>query len=120
MRPPSLTTLINRVLSIDNATAAGAFFAEEVANARQEAAARPDLVEAARAFSDADPETIVRCNIGFCFGEGMSKERRAMWREVCGASHPWFGDMVEDISPEEARQLMRLAIERQQRRGMAS
>ncbi len=34
---------------------------------------------------------VMRSNIGWCFGEGMDKERQKMWVKVCGASHPVFG-----------------------------
>lgn len=43
---------------------------------------------------------LIQSNIGFCFGEGMSPERKLMWNKVCGASHPIFG--LTSPTPEEA------------------
>ena len=78
----------SEVLAIDSPLEASRFFERYVA-----------LIE--RGHSPARPaQEIARHNIGYCFGEGMSKERRAMWREACGASHPYLGDMVEDPDPK--------------------
>jgi hypothetical protein len=45
--------------------------------------------------------SVAKANIGWCFGEGMSQEKRELWRSV-GASHPVFGSMQTDPSPKEA------------------
>jgi hypothetical protein len=45
-------------------------------------------------------------NIGWCFGEGMPYEDRAIWREL-GIVHPYLGPMIVDPPPEN---LSRLAI----------
>jgi hypothetical protein len=47
------------------------------------------------------PQQLADANIGWCFGEGMSEEDRAMWRSF-GASHPVFGSMKENPTPEQA------------------
>jgi hypothetical protein len=39
--------------------------------------------------TDQPPEQIVSANIGWCFGEGMSPEKIAMWPRE--AKHPVFG-----------------------------
>jgi hypothetical protein len=50
-----------------------------------------------------DPaDCVAKANIGWCFGEGMDSDRVAMWRKVCGASHPVFGPMTTKVLPEEA------------------
>jgi hypothetical protein len=36
-------------------------------------------------------------NIGWCFGEGMSDEKIAMWCSVCGASNPVFGKVMPTL-----------------------
>ena len=46
------------------------------------------------------PEELVRSNIGWCFGEGMEPQDKAMWIRVCGASHPVFGQA--DVTFKEA------------------
>jgi hypothetical protein len=51
-----------------------------------------------------DPEGVVRSNIGWCFGEGMSIPCRKMWTAVVGAEHPAFGRMEQDPTPQEAFQ----------------
>jgi len=56
---------------------------------------------AAMTGSTDPPEHVVDMNIGWCFGEGMPEKYRAMWRKL-GASHPVFGDMKTDPTPEEA------------------
>lgn len=59
--------------------------------------------EEARAFYAADVER--NRNAGAADPEGCArakdKDRRAMWREVCGASHPALGDMVENPDPAD-------------------
>lgn len=54
------------------------------------------------AVPDRDAAAVCRSNIGWCFGEGMSDERKQMWVQVCGAAHPIFGTMTP--TPEEAFQ----------------
>ena len=36
-------------------------------------------------------EYVADANIGWCFGEGMSAEKQAMWSKCTTASHPIFG-----------------------------
>lgn len=48
------------------------------------------------------PENVAKSNIGWCFGEGMAPKEIAMWRKVCGASHPIFGSMTPLPSSEDA------------------
>lgn len=38
-----------------------------------------------------DTESVIKANVGWCFGEGMKPETITMWVKVCGASHPIFG-----------------------------
>lgn len=45
------------------------------------------------AYPERPSEPVCRSNIGWCFGEGMSNERKEMWIKVSGASHPVFGQM---------------------------
>ena len=47
-----------------------------------------------RGKSQEEAEGTARSNIGFCFGEGMSKKRIAMWIQACGAAHPVFGTVM--------------------------
>jgi hypothetical protein len=37
---------------------------------------------------------IARSNIGWCFGEGMDKEKIAMWIKATQSSHPVFGTRI--------------------------
>ena len=60
------------------------------------------LIHQTAASPDLDARDTCRSNIGWCFGEGMANERKQMWIEVCGASHPVFGTMTP--TPEEAFQ----------------
>lgn len=60
------------------------------------------LINLPDAVPDRNVADIAKANIGWCFGEGMTDERRAMWREACGATHPVFGAMVTRPSPEDA------------------
>lgn len=53
---------------------------------------QPDRTQPAKTVADA--------NIGWCFGEGMSEERKAMWSRCTTASHPIFGR--SNPTPEEA------------------
>lgn len=46
------------------------------------------------------PQQVARSNIGWCFGEGMDRDRIAMWHAVTGAAHPLFG--VMDVTPDGA------------------
>ncbi len=90
MKPgETLGEFIDEVLAIDSPLEARRFFEEYVA-----------ILERARASLDRSAEEIARQNIGWCFGEGMPKERRAIWREACGAFHPNLGAMIEDMEPE--------------------
>src|SRR5689334_18543821 len=52
-----------------------------------------------------EPINVMRSNIGWCFGEGMSQERIQMWSKVCEASHPFFGRSLP--STDEALQMGR-------------
>lgn len=70
-----------------------------------------DNIEEARLFHEgyveylvavgcADPTATARANIGWCFGEGMTGERIAMWRATCDAAHPICGTAIP--TPEMA------------------
>jgi hypothetical protein len=50
--------------------------------------------------SRSEAELVAESNIGFCYGEGMSPDRIAMWKEACSAEHPLFGATMP--TPEEA------------------
>jgi len=92
MKPgKTIGEFVREVLAIDTPEKAKSFFEAHCA-------------ELAELFCETpkDATTAARCNIGWCFGEGMTKERRAMWREVCDAVHPFLGAMVEDLTAEEA------------------
>lgn len=69
--------VISAVLKIDTPEAATEFYAEYVADLQQN---NGRSLEAAA--------SIARSNIGWCFGEGMSEERKKMWKKVTGAKHP--------------------------------
>lgn len=71
---------IAAVLAIDTADAARQFFETHVA-------------------AGMAPE-VLRKNIGWCFGEGMARERIAMWRAAVDAEHPTLPH-IEDKTPEE-------------------
>lgn len=43
------------------------------------------------------PWSVTKANIGWCYGEGMSEERRTMWIRVCDASHPVFGQSMPSM-----------------------
>jgi hypothetical protein len=81
-------------------------FVREVLAVEDEASARALYVRHVAELLDGgqveDPYVAARLNIGWCFGEGMTAERRAMWRAACGAAHPVFGAMERDPDPEEA------------------
>jgi hypothetical protein len=82
---------IRAVLSIGNKEEAAEFYQDLL-----------QYISRQKELSDT-PENIAKANIGWCFGEGMSEDRRAIWREVCGAAHPIFGSMKNmEVSPEEA------------------
>lgn len=44
-----------------------------------------------------DPFDVAKSNIGWFFGEGMSKYRIEMWVRACGAIHPVFGIAMPDL-----------------------
>jgi hypothetical protein len=43
---------------------------------------------------------VARANVGWCFGEGMTPERVAMWHRLTGSAHPVFG--TSKPTPEQA------------------
>ena len=75
------------VLAIDNEDDAAKFYAGHVAHIQR-------TIDKGEWNSSSTAEEGAKSNIGWCFGEGMSDERRAMWVKVCGASHPVFGTKV--------------------------
>ena len=84
---------IRKVFAVKTEEAAKKFFDSEMAGIQAQIDAgtwkcRCSAVEAARS------------NIGWCFGEGMSDDRIAMWVRACKASHPVFG--TARPSPQEA------------------
>jgi hypothetical protein len=58
------------------------------------------LLDNAEFESQSDAERVAKSNIGFCYGEGMSPDRIAMWKEACSAEHLLFGATMP--TPEEA------------------
>lgn len=80
--------LISAVMAIDNEADAQEFYQSYVEWLDQQ----PDRTQPARFVADA--------NIGWCFGEGMSEERKAMWCKCTTATHPFFGRV--NPSPQEA------------------
>jgi hypothetical protein len=55
----------------------------------------------ARTYPKESWQEVLRANIGWCFGEGMTQERVDMWVRVCGASHPIAGTKL-DTTPDQA------------------
>jgi hypothetical protein len=88
----TIAEFIRQVLAIKDPDDALAFFERIVTQLRQE---HPEVQ---------DPEMVVRSNIGWCFGEGMSIPCRKMWTALCGAEHPVFGKMERNPTPDEAFQ----------------
>jgi hypothetical protein len=84
--------LISTVLAIDNEKDATKFFQDFLMWAERDTNS-----------SLYAPLERVKADIGWCFGEGMSPERIAMWRKVCGAAHPIFG--TEIPTAEKAYQM---------------
>jgi hypothetical protein len=109
----TLRDLVRAVLAISEPADARRFFEGYV-----------EHLAARGRWSSLDPVLkIARTNIGWCFGEGMTKERRWMWVVATGASHPIFGMMEDDPSPESAfeagrrmGELMRRADEQEEKR----
>ena len=92
--PRTISDFMQAVLSIQGSMEALDFVHQEVARMKEE---HPE---------EKDPLGVLRSNIGFCFGEGMSIPHRRMWAAVCGAEHPGFGPEYtnRDFTPEEAFQ----------------
>jgi hypothetical protein len=84
----TIATLIEAVLAIDCDEDARAFYRGYLAWL------------AAHLPEDAEniPNKIACDNIGWCFGEGMSRERIAMWRRTTPAAHPTL-PITEDYRP---------------------
>ena len=70
---------VRAVLAIDNEDDAAEFYAGHVAHIQR-------TIDKGEWNSSSTAEEGAKSNIGWCFGEGMSDERRAMWVKVCGAS----------------------------------
>jgi len=86
----SVGAFITDVLAIKSEDDARAFFDVYVEYLRGELNEPSEAVDTARK------------NIGWCFGEGMAPEMRAMWRDACMAYHPVFGGMRRKPGPQEA------------------
>lgn len=86
--------LVSAIMRIDNPTDARAFFESYVEWMR--------ALPADQKSEGMTEEQVAQANIGWCFGEGMPDDRRAMWRDVSNAAHPVFGSMVTRPTPEEA------------------
>jgi len=82
----TIQEFVNAVLSIDNERDANAFVEHYL-----ELIEEPNIEDRLR---------IMRLNIGYCFGEGMSSDKIMMWMKVAKARHPWF-DPLENPSPDE-------------------
>jgi hypothetical protein len=90
-RAPGTHTIgdfIRAVLAVEDEADARRFFDGYVAWLE----AQPD-----RALPALD---VARANVGWCFGEGMSPERVAMWHRLTGSAHPMFGTSMP--TPEQA------------------
>ena len=75
--------LIREILRIDNEADAQEFYTDYCVHL----AGQP-------ATEGYTPQGVAKANIGWCFGEGMEAEKRAMWIKVCDASHPIFGTRI--------------------------
>lgn len=82
--------MISLVLSIETDQEAQAFFTGHVEYLHRE-----------HGLPLEEARDVARQNIGWCFGEGMSLDQRAMWRTVCQAYHPVFGEMRTNLTPTE-------------------
>lgn len=87
----SIGDLIATVLAVDDEEDARWYYAGYVAYLKR--------LPAERKSGRYIEEQVARMNIGWCFGEGMTDERIAMWRRVCGAYHPIFGAMEPGTRP---------------------
>ncbi len=77
---PTIGSFISAVMKVPADRAAmRRFFETEVAWVRDH---HPEV---------ADPDRMLRSNIGWCFGEGMPLATRKLWAEETGAEHPGFG-----------------------------
>ena len=94
---PSMGEIIQEVLRIDTPEEARRFYQQYVDHIRK-------TQEVSRAISGTygTPEEVAQSNIGWCYGEGMSVLRKAMWYAVTGAEHPVFG--LSSPTSEEAFQ----------------
>jgi len=45
-----------------------------------------------------DAVATARANISWCFGEGLRSDAQTMWRVVCDAKHPVFGDTLDSTT----------------------
>jgi len=77
----TIGAFISAVMSIDNETDARRFF-EGCLDFQEE-----------HGEAGADHLAVVRSNIGWCYGEGMTEERKRMWIATTGSLHPIFGGM---------------------------
>jgi len=84
----TIGTLIKAILAIDCDADAQAFFQGYTAW----------LGEHQSKDADSVPAQVACANIGWCFGEGMSRERIAMWRRTTPAAHPVL-PITEDYQP---------------------
>lgn len=87
--------LIRAVLGIDDEADAKGFYDGYLEHMNS-------VPEEKRQWNGKTAEEVVRSNIGWCFGEGMTVTQRAMWVKVCDASHPVFGRMEIEPSGAEA------------------
>lgn len=88
---------IRAVLAVDNAEDAKALYWRTVGRIEQQ-------IEDGTWETACTAEEGARSSIGWCFGEGMSSERIAMWGQATGSAHPVFGTMTPWPTPEEAFQ----------------
>jgi hypothetical protein len=85
---PTVGAVMQAVLAIDNAEDARTFYWGYVGYLCTQAP-HPQYT----------PEEIVASNIGWCLGEGMSRERIRMWEQM-GVMHPVLGSL-EGLSAEQ-------------------
>jgi hypothetical protein len=89
VRARNMGDLLDLVEAIDDPAEAVAFYEAYVAWLAEEWVRDPPPPDA-----DGEPKTpedVALSNIGWAFGNGMTRERCLMWRESVGAVHPVFG-----------------------------
>lgn len=79
---PTVGDLVHAVLGIDNPEDAKRFFLGYTEQVQK-------MIENGTWKGSPNASRAASRNIGFCFGEGMSRERIAMWKAATPAYHSW-------------------------------